>query len=43
MIIFPSNYRFFPENAPTSANSDWGELRNMYDGIPEGPIGDAMA
>ena len=43
-IALPSNYTFFPKNAPTSANSDWGELRNMYDGIPsEGPVSDAMA
>ena len=43
-LALPSNYTFFPKNAPGSANSDWGELRNMYDGIPsEGPVSDAMA
>ena len=43
-LALPSNYTFFPKNAPRSANSDWGELRNMYDDIPsEGPVSDAMA
>ena len=43
-LVLPSNYTFFPKNAPRSANSDWGELRNMYDDIPsEGPVSDAMA
>ena len=43
-LALPSNYTFFPKNAPRSANSDWGELRNMYDDIPsEGPISDTMA
>ena len=43
-IILPDNYAFFPENAPRSVNSTWGELRNMYDGVPsEGPVSDEMA
>ena len=43
-LVLPSNYSFFPENAPRSANSTWGELRNMYDGVPsEGPVSDEMA
>ncbi len=43
-LVLPSNYSFFPENAPSSANSTWGELRNMYDGVPsEGPVSDEMA
>ena len=43
-LVLPSNYSFFPKNAPSSANSTWGELRNMYDDIPsEGPVSDAMA
>ena len=43
-LSLPSNYTFFPKDAPLSANSDWGELRNMYDDVPsEGPVSDAMA
>jgi len=43
-LTLPSNYTFFPKDAPSSANSEWGELRNMYDDIPsEGPVSDAMA
>lgn len=43
-LFLPSNYTFFPKNAPSSANSTWGELRNMYDDIPsEGPVSDEMA
>ena len=43
-LVLPSNYTFFPKDAPSSANSTWGELRNMYDGVPsEGPVSDEMA
>ncbi|MFL2847901.1 MAG: sulfatase [Coraliomargaritaceae bacterium] len=43
-LALPSNYTFFPKDAPSSSNSDWGELRNMYDDIPsEGPVSDEMA
>lgn len=43
-LTLPSNYTFFPKDAPSSANSEWGELRNMYDDIPsDGPVSDAMA
>ena len=43
-ITLPQNYSFFPEGAPSSSNSTWGELRNMYDDIPkEGPVSDEMA
>jgi iduronate 2-sulfatase len=43
-LSLPSNYTFFPKDAPSSANSEWGELRNMYDDIPsDGPVSDAMA
>lgn len=43
-LVLPSNYTFFPKDAPASASSDWGELRNMYDGMPsEGPVSDEVA
>ena len=43
-LKLPHNYSFFPADAPSSANSTWGELRNMYDDIPkEGPVSDEMA
>ncbi len=33
-----------PENAPDAAMHKWGELRSMYDNIPqEGPLSDEMA
>lgn len=35
---------FKPKNAPDAAMHNWGELRNMYDNIPqEGPLPDSMA
>ena len=42
-LEMPHNYDFFPENAPDSARSTWGELRS-YGGVPKsGPVSDAMA
>lgn len=42
-LEMPHNYKFFPENAPHSARSTWGELRS-YGGVPQsGPVSDAMA
>jgi arylsulfatase A-like enzyme len=43
-LALPSNYTFFPKDAPSSSSSTWGELRGMYDDIPsEGPVSDEMA